>query len=190
MIYSEKHKNPPSLLSIALIGIVSVVVIAYGVISLNTGDWLWFWPKFDSRPDQITLHCYGNDVVVDPYSKGFSDITRLVNASLSGEKRWDPLSLSEATYADYQTHPKMMTLELHYAEDVRVHTGTIYFSNVNTLIIPLDGRHAQVGAVFGRTDAGDPAAGSLIVDNTSVIAKQLSAAGLCEMPNETSSGSY
>jgi hypothetical protein len=182
MNYSEKHMNPPSLLSVAWIGVVSMVIIAYSVISLNTGDWLWFWPKFDSRPDQIILHCYGKDVVVDPFSKGFSDITRLVNESLSGEKRWDPLSLSEATYQDYQNDPKMMTLELFYPQAVRVHTGTIYFSNVDNLIIPLDGRHARVGAVFGRSQGGDPAAGSLIVDNTPAIAKHLSAAGLCEAP--------
>jgi hypothetical protein len=189
MIYSEKHKNPPSLLSIVWIGLVSIVIIAYSVISLNTGDWLWFWPKFDSRPNQITLHCYGKDVVIDPYSKGFSDITRLVNESLSGEKRWDPLSLSEVTYHEYQTHPKMMTLELHYPEEVRIHTNTIYFSKVSTLIIPLDGRHAKVGAIFGRSQNGDPAAGSLIVGNTPVIAKQLNAAGLCEAPDVSSSGS-
>jgi hypothetical protein len=185
MIYSEKHKNPPSILSVAWIVILFVVVTAYGAIALNTGDWLWFYPRFNNRPSQIVLHCYGEDLVVDPFTQGFSDITRLVNDSLSGTKRWDPLSLSEATYQDYQTHPGMMTLELHYPQAVRIHSSTIYFSNVDTLIIPLDGRHASLGAIFGRTKAGDPAAGSLIVENTPQIARHLDAAGLCEAPAES-----
>jgi hypothetical protein len=182
---SEMHKNSPSILNVAWIGIVSIVIIAYSVIALNTGDWLWFWSKFDDKPNQIILHCYGEDMVIDPYSQGFSDITRLVNASLSGSKRWDPLSLSEETYQDYQTHPDMMTLELHYPQSVRIHSDTIFFSNVDTLIIPLDGRHAGSGAIFARNQDGDPAAGALIVENTPIIAKHLSALGVCQVP-ETS----
>lgn len=185
MINNEKSKNSPSILNMAWIGIVSIVIVTYGVISLNTGDWLWFWPKFDSRPNQIILHCYGEDIIIDPYSQGFSDITRMVNESLSGPKRWDPLSLSDETYHDYQTQSNMMTLELHYPQSVRIHSDTIFFSSVDTLIIPLDGRHAAVGAVFARNQEGDPAAGSLIVENTTIIARHISAFGICRIPEKS-----
>jgi hypothetical protein len=185
MYQSQKQQNLPSVLNMVWIAIIPILIIAYSVIALNTGDWLWFSTKFDSRPNQIILHCYGEDVVVDPFSQGFADITRLVNENLSGSKRWDPLSLSENTYQDYQTHPKMMTLELHYPQAVRIHSSTIFFSNVDTLIIPLEGRHASVGAIFGRTQDGDPVAGSLIAENTPIIARHLSAVGLCQAPEES-----
>ncbi len=185
MVNSEMRKKSPSILNTAWIGIVSMVVIAYSVISLNTGDWLWFWPKFNSRPDEIILHCYGEDVIIDRYSQDFSDITRMVNESLSGSKRWDPLSLSEETYQDYQTQSDMMTLELHYPQTVRIHSETIFFSNVDTLIIPLDGRHATIGAIFARSQDGNPAAGSLIVENTTIIARHLNSFGVCRIPERS-----
>lgn len=179
---NETYKNSPSIINIILIGVISIVVIAYGAIALNTGDLLWFWPKFDSKPEQIVLHCYGENMIVDPFSQGFNEITKLVNQTLSSSKRWDPLSLSDATYQDYQSHPKMLTLELYYPEAVRVHSNTIYFSNVDNLIIPLDGRHATKQAIFGRTIEGNPAAGSLIVETTSTIKSYLAGKGLCESP--------
>lgn len=180
---STSLKNKPSVLNIVWIVIISIVLIAYGTIALSTRDLLWFWPKFDNKPDQIILHCYGENMVVDPYSEGFSEITKLVNQTLSGSKRWDPLSLSDVTYQDYQSNPNMMTLELNYPQAVRVHTDTLYFSNVDTLIIPLDGRHAAKHAIFGRTREGDPTAGSLIVEKISIIRNYLAGVGLCESPN-------
>lgn len=180
---STGQKNTPSILNIFWIVIVSVVLIAYGVISLSTRDPLWFWPKFDNKPDHIVLHCYGENMVVDPYSEGFTEITQLVNQTLSGSKRWDPLSLSDTTYQDYLTDSKMMTLELDYPRAVRVHSDTLYFSNVDTLIIPLDGRHAAKNAIFGRTNEGEPVAGSLIVEKTSTLRNYLAGIGLCESPN-------
>lgn len=179
---NETHKNSPSIINIVWIGLISIVLIAYGAISLNTGDLLWFWPKFDSKPEQIVLHCYGENMTVDPYSQGFTEITKLVNQTLSGSKRWDPLSLSNETYQDYQSDPKMMALELFYPEAVRVHSDTIYFSNVDTLVIPLDGRHATKQAIFGRTIEGNSAAGSLIVETTSTLKNYLTGKGLCESP--------
>lgn len=185
MIKKGINKNSPSIINVAWISLVLIVIIAYSVISLNTRDWLWFWPKFDSQPDQIILHCYGADVPIDPISKDFSDITHMVNESLSGTKRWDPLSLSESTYQDYQTNSDMMTLELHYPTTVRIHSNNIFFSNVDKLIIPLDGRHASIGAIFARTQDGKPTAGSLIVENTTLIARHIDAFGLCRMPEKS-----
>jgi hypothetical protein len=53
------------------------------------------------------------------------------------------------------------------------------------LIIPLEGRHAANGAIFARNQEGEPAAGSLIVENTPFIARHLNALGVCQVPEKS-----
>jgi hypothetical protein len=181
-MYSSEYANKPSLKGLVITAVVIVVLAAYGVISINTGDLLWFYPKFTEKPTAMTVHCYGENVAVDPYGEYFNELNSLVNDTLSGSKRWDPLSMSEITYEEYQTHPKMMTLEVSYPSSVRIHTDTIYFSNVDTLIFPLDGRHAEKQTIFGRTLEGNNAAGSLHVESTSPLREFLDNKSICEMP--------
>jgi len=47
------------------------------------------------------------------------------------------------------------------------------------LLIPLDARHASKNVVFGRTEAGHPAAGSLFVDSTDMVKDYLNIQGIC-----------
>lgn len=166
-----------------LLGILVLILLIsiYGLVALSTEDLVWFWPKFDARPTAMVIHCYGRDVVVDRETAAFDQIAALVNQGLSGPKRWDPLSLSEATYQDYLTSSKMMTLELFYTPPVRVHSQYKFFSNVETLVIPLDGRHAQARVVFGRS-GGSSGAGSLQFKTTKQIAAYLNQTGLCTKP--------
>jgi hypothetical protein len=75
----------------------------------------------------------------------------------------------------------MMVLELKYDETFRVHSPYKFYSHINTLIIPLEGRHAQSNAVFGRR--GDfPAAGSFHVKTTAPLVEYLAVNGLCPQP--------
>ena len=163
---------------------MAVLVLApliYGIIALNTGDLLWVSPVFSAEPQAIVIHCYGNDVPLEPGTPDFVALTDLMNETLSGSKRWDPLSLSEVTYQDYRNSPQMMTLELFYASPLRVHSRYKFFSNVDAIIIPLEGRHALSMAVFGRR--GElPAAGSFHVDTTAPLGEYLVEQGLCRKP--------
>lgn len=161
--------------------VVIIAAIFYLVLFVNTGDSQWFVSAFDESPQDITIHCFGKDLVLTPVDEHFQPIKELVNQSLSAEKRWDPLSLSEATYADYQTHPSMMVLEMTYSPAVRVHSNTKYFSNVDTLIIPLVGRHAQYNTVFGRYN-DEINAGSFHVESTAPMTEYLAAQGICKEP--------
>ncbi len=179
-MYSETYKNQPSIASLLVIVTVTVLVLAYAAVALNTGDLLWFWPRNDNQPSAIVVHCYSEEVVVDPASTQFAAITNLVNEALSGRRRWDPLSLSEVTYQEYLSHPNMMTLEVSYPQSVRIHTNTAFFSHVDTLLIPLDARHASKNVVFGRTEEGHPAAGSLIIDTTETVKAYLNDQSICE----------
>jgi hypothetical protein len=184
-MYSETYKNQPSVAGLLVIAAVIIVVLTFAVIALSTGDILWFWPRNDNQPSAIVVHCYSENVTVDPRSGHFAEINSIVNEALSGQKRWDPLSLSDITYQEYLTHPNMMTLEVTYPKPVRIHTNTAFFSNVDTLLIPLDARHSAKNVVFGRTLAGHPAAGSLFVDQTDSVREYLSEQGICEILSDS-----
>ena len=171
----------PSLLKMAGMAILVLVPIVYLVIALNTGDLIWISPVFNARPQAIVVHCFGEDIRLNEGTQRFDEFTDLVNQSLSSSKRWDSLSLSEATYQEYQSNPQWMTLELGYAEPFRVHSPYKFFSHINTIIIPLEGRHAITNAIFGRR--GDlPAAGSFHVKTTAPLVEYLAVNGLCPQP--------
>ena len=163
------------------VAIVMIVPLVYLIIALNTGDLLWASPVFDARPESITIHCFGRDIILEPGSEHFTALTEMVNESLSGRKRWDSLSLSEETYQDYQGHPDMMVLEFTYPEELRVHSPYRFFSKIDQILIPLVGRHAQTNAVFGRVRE-NPAAGSFHIQSTAHLVEYLAAQELCEQP--------
>lgn len=157
---------------------IILVPLIYFIIALNTGDLLWVSPVFNNQPQTITVNCFGEPVFLESNSTEFEEMVELVNNSLTGRKRWDSLSLSDATYQDYQSHPEMMVVELTYPEPIRVHSRYKFFSSVDRIIIPLVGRHAQTNAVFGRL-AQYPAAGSFHVDDLSTIKEYLAENNLC-----------
>ena len=177
----DTQPSPPSFLKMIGMAILMIVPLVYLIIALNTGDLLWASPVFDAQPQAIVIHCFGQDVVVEPGSEHFTALTERVNESLSGRKRWDSLSLSDETYQDYQDHPDMMVLEVTYPAVLRVHSPYKFFSNVDRIIIPLVGRHAQTNAVFGRW-LENPAAGSFHVRSTAPLVEYLSSQGLCKQP--------
>jgi hypothetical protein len=171
----------PSLTKFAGLAILVLLPLIYGIIALNTGDLLWISPVFNARPQAVVIHCFGTDMPLEPGSKPFRELTEIFNRLLSGRKRWDSLSLSSATYQDYQTHPQMMALELFYAPAVRVHSPYKFFSKVDSIIIPLQGRHAQTNAIFGRYH-NLPVAGSFHIGTTAPLVEYLAAQGLCARP--------
>ncbi len=145
---------------------------------MNTGDLLWFWPVFNQVPVGMLVHCYGKDVEVKPGQPAFEAVTKAVNTSLTGSKRWDDTSMSEVTYQEYKTSPDMMVIELHYDPPATIHSWYAFFKSVNWLVIPLDGRHAATNAVFGLEGSFiDP--GSYHVNTTAPIVEALKQQGIC-----------
>ena len=182
---SKNEVRQPSIWGLLWTILLFVLITVYGVISLNTRDLLWFWPKFENQPTSILVHCYGEDVEITTASQNFDPLTDVINRTLSGEKRWDPLSLSEATYEEYRTSPGVLTMEVNFPEAVRIHTQTTFFSNVDTLVIPLDARHSTYNTLFGRTQAGDQAAGSLHVDSLDELRAYLYTHAICHPPSSS-----
>ena len=180
----SQERRTPSIWQFLLSTGVVVVILVYGMITINTGDPRWFQRSFSEQPAAITLYCYGNAVEVPQQSAAFQRITQLFNEALSGPKRWDSLSLSEVTFQDYHTHPRMVALELRYAPPVRIHSTVKYFSSVELLIMPLVGRHAETNAIFGR-NLGYPIAGSFHIQDRSPLMEYVRSQGLCDIPAAT-----
>src|SRR4030065_1575620 len=104
----------PSLISFFVTTVLGLGIFAYIAFSIYAHDALWFWPNFDETPSGIFVRCYGEIVPVKAGSPEFTEVTRLVNVQLSGDKQWQDITISEQTYQDYLTDPKMVVLELNY----------------------------------------------------------------------------
>jgi len=176
----SEERRKPSIWQFLVSTTAVVVILIYGMITINTGDPRWFQKGFSEQPVAITIYCRGKPVEVPPDSQEFQEITALFNEAISGPKRWDSLSLSDATYNDYHTHPRMVVLELRYAAPVRIHSNVKYFSNVEYLIMPLEGRHAETNAVFGRNQ-GYPIAGSFHVESRQPLVDYVRTHELCDV---------
>jgi hypothetical protein len=171
-------RRQPSILNLLVIVVLAVALVVYFMLAFATGDWLWFSNNFRETPNAIVLHCYGETTNLDPASFHFSKFKQIMNETMSGRKRWDPLTMSEATYQDYQTNPQMIVVEFFYPEPVRVHSSYKFYSNVDNLVIPIEGRHAQTNAVFGQA-SGVPTGGSLHIDSKEAFKTYMTNMDLC-----------
>lgn len=171
-------RSEPSIFRLIIIVILVIGVVVYALISFATGDFLWFSNTFRETPIAIVLHCYGETIDIDPGSFHFSKFKEIMNESMTGRKRWDQITMSEETYLDFQTDKKSIMVEFFYPEPVRVHSTYKYYSNVDNLIVPLQGRHSQTNAVFGRSN-GTPNGGSLHIESTDEFRTYLENMGLC-----------
>jgi hypothetical protein len=177
----EAQPHSSSCLKAMVIGLGIFAVLLFMVTAMNTGDLLWFWPGFKEVPVDIIVHCYGTDVEIAPGQPAFEVVNNAVNRSLTGVKRWDDLSMSDVTYQEYQTSPTMMVIELIYDPPVSIHSQYAFFKDVNRLVIPLDGRHAEANPVFGRT-GGFTNSGSYHVKSMAPIVTALQEQGICSKP--------
>ena len=177
----EKEYRKPSILGSMITIVFIIVVIGYLAIAISTQDMVWAWPFFSAEPYQITIYCYSKAVTIDPRDEAHQELAELVNQTLSGRKRWDQLTMSGNTYHEYQTNPKMVVLELNYDPEIDVHWFYRFYRNVDTLVIPLLGRHANINAIFGRVGRA-PATGSVIVNTTAPLFDYVQGHDLCPAP--------
>lgn len=163
-------------ITLPLIAVMYVLVVA-----MNTGDMLWFYPVFDEIPVGITLRCNGETTEIRPGNPAFEAVNNAVNEVISSAKRWDDLSLSDATWEEYQTSDEVVVLIMAYDPPVRIHSSYKFMKSIDTIVIPLVGRHAQYNTLFGRM--GDYiAAGSFHFTTMAPIEETLQAQGLCSLP--------
>lgn len=178
---AEPKPHSPSLLSMLLITVPIIAVMFALIVAMNTGDMLWFYPVFDEVPVGMMVYCYGEAEEVRPGDPAFEALNAAVNQVISSTKRWDPLSLSDVTFEEYHTSDQMVVLELYYDPPVRIHSHYKFMKNIDTIIIPLEGRHAQYNTIFGRLGEYI-AAGSFHFKTMAPIVDAVQAAGLCQLP--------
>lgn len=119
---------------------------------------------FEAQPAFGVVRCYGEEMVLQEGSEQLAALTMLVNKQISGDKRWDELNLTNETFSYFQTSDQMMVLELHYDQPQRIHSFSPFFSNFDTLLMPLDGRHAEKNIIFSLV-TGNPSGGCLPFGN-------------------------
>jgi hypothetical protein len=148
-----------SVLNFLLTVFLAIVAFIYLSLTAYTKDALWFYPVFEARPAFGVLRCYGEEILIQEDSPHLSPITALVNEQISGDKRWDELNLTDETFQYFQSSDLMLLLELNYDEPQRIHSYSPFFSNFDTLLIPLDGRHSEKTILFSLVN-GKPSGGS------------------------------
>lgn len=160
---------------------LAVLFLIYFSIMAYTKDALWFYPVFDGRPAAMSMNCYGEPVSVEPDSDEFNTIINMVNEQISGDKRWDQLSLRDETLQDYQLSTNMMVLELFYNEPQRIHSQSPFFSGFTSLLIPLDGRYADQNIMFALRN-GKPSGGSFHLTSFEPTKEFIENSNLCVKP--------
>lgn len=172
------EQQQPSLLNLLGTVVVFVILAGYGIVSLSTEDPMWFVTSFSEQAAQVTVYCRGQATVLDSGSPHLAPLNTLFNEALSGTKNWDSLTMSDETYAYYQTSDAVVALEYAYNVPVRVHSIYKYFSGIDTMVVPLIGRHSAQMSVFAQID-GVPTAGALHVQSNAPLMSYLADNGLC-----------
>lgn len=175
-----QQSNSPSLISLFSTVGVFLVVAVYGFIALNTEDMMWWKTSFEETPEKYLVYCYGDPVEIASESAHFGPLTGLLHEVLSSRKNWDSLTMSPDTYLYYQESDAVMVLEAQFRFPVRIHSIYRYFSHLQAIIIPLDGRHSQSQAIFGRT-AQDISAGALHTASNGMLLDYIDANGICSL---------
>lgn len=158
---------------------LAIVAFIYLSLTVYTKDALWFYPGYEGVPAFGVLRCYGVENLIQEDSPHFAAVTALVNEQISGDKRWDELNLTDDTFEYYRSSELMMLLELHYDEPQRIHSFSPFFSNFDTLLIPLDGRHAEKTILFSLVN-GKPAGGSFHLETYDPLLSYIEENDLCK----------
>lgn len=175
--HSSTGRNA-SLLNFLVTIVLAILSFIYISLTAYTKDALWFYPLFDAQPSAAVIRCYGEQIVLAENSDHLAAIADLVNKQISGDKRWDELNLTDATYLDYQTSRNVMILELYYDEPQRIHSTSPFFSGFDSLLIPLDGRFASTNIMFSLI-RGKPAGGSFHVETFAPLREYITNNAIC-----------
>jgi hypothetical protein len=162
-----------------IMALIGGVLIIYLIGVFNTGNWLWplpIQPKYE--PSRIVIHDGGQTVDYHPGVAGFVELTAALDASLAGFSNLEliPIGLSEDTLQEYDQSGVVM--EVYYPQDIRFNT-IARMRNINQLLIPIVGRHADLRYVFLGGD-GRWMTGALVMENDQPIREALRELGHVE----------
>jgi hypothetical protein len=160
----DQPKPGGSALQPFLMAVVAFAFIIYLIGALNTGNWLWVLPiQPHYEPSRIVVRDRGQSVEYRPGIDGFIELSTAIDTALADFANLEliPIGLSEETLQEY--NESAVVMEIYYPQDIRFNTIS-RMSNVNQLMIPIQGRHADLRYVFLGSD-GRWLTGALVMDN-------------------------
>ncbi len=172
----NENKQGSSVLQPLLIFVGAILLIVYLVGALNSGNWLWLLPiQPDYEPARILIRDNGQTTEYRPGVDGFIELAAALDLAFSDFSNLDliPIGLSDETLQDY--NESSLVMEIYYPQDIRFNT-IVRMSNVNQLLIPIEGRHAGNRYVFLGAD-GRWLTGAFVMTNDQPIRDALGALG-------------
>jgi hypothetical protein len=156
-----------------LVVVLFILFMVWTVNVLNTGNPWWFLSATQPtyQPSRIVLHHYGTAVTLRPGDEHYAEISAGLNEALSRFRNKDLISLglSQETLRRYQE--EQFVLEAYYSQPIRFNTP-VRMQRVTQLLIPIDGRHANVGYFF-MGDNGRWLAGAMQMQNPEPLLRVL-----------------
>ena len=141
-----------SILQPFLMMIGAMAFIFYMVGALNTGNWLWILPIQPTyEPSRIVIRDQGQSTEYRPGEAGFTELAEALTTAFADFSNMDlvPLGLSDVTLQEYSDTG--VVLEAYYPQNIRFNS-IVRMSNVNQLLIPIQGRHSGLHYVFPGSD--------------------------------------
>ena len=161
-----------------LIILVLVFLFIFWVINaLNTGNIFWFLPVQPTfQPTRIVVRNYGETVDLQPGSPGFNELTQALNETFANDFENTALvsiGLSDETLRRYAEDE--LVIEAFYGQEISFNTR-VRMDNVNRLLIPLDGTHADSRYLFMGSQGGWRA-GAMVMRDDSPLREAMQSLG-------------
>jgi hypothetical protein len=140
-------RTSPLLALVVLIAVV--VVVAWAVTAILTGDGLWFVPVFSAEARSIELYWDGGHVMLEPGSAGYELLDAAVRQDFAHVKGYPgQVGLSDATLERLYAEGRLLIVR--YAQPARIHSW-YNFAPSRTYYVPLSGHHAAQSRLFNAS---------------------------------------
>jgi hypothetical protein len=145
-------KRGGNLLSAGVILLLTIAALVYFTPIIQTGNWLWFLPVFDTEAEKIIVYRSGEQITLYPGDPGFDEVTAASNDLISKIKAVHrTFGISDIGLEDLRAEG--IAVELFYAEPLDFPTP-VNLGGANQLLIPLAG-HYTVNPVAVRGFDGE-----------------------------------
>lgn len=145
-------KRDLHLRSFVLILLLTIAALVYLTPVVQTGNFLWFLPVFNTKAEQIIVYRRGEQFTLQPADSDFDELTALSNQLISKIKAVHAtFGISDSGLEELRAEG--VAVELFYAEPLKLpHSANL--SGPNQLLIPLSG-HYTINPVAIRGFEGD-----------------------------------
>lgn len=147
---------------IMMIGAIALIIYLIG--ALNTGNWFWILPIQPTFvPSRILIRDHGQVTEYRPDDPQFTILRDALDNAFSDFSNLDlvPIGLSEGTLQSY--NESAVVMEVYYPQPIRFNS-IVRMSNVNQLLIPIEGRHSGYRYLFPGSD-GQWLAGAFVMED-------------------------